>query len=35
MRHVKLRPGQKIDDAALRELVHIAYADMKRRLQAE
>ncbi|WP_460728669.1 DUF1801 domain-containing protein [Lysobacter rhizosphaerae] len=35
MRHVKLRPGQKIDDAALRELVHIAYADMKRRLKAE
>jgi len=35
MRHVKLRPGQKIDDAALRELVRIAYADMKRRLKAE
>src|SRR6476660_742583 len=28
MRHVKLRPGQKIGDAALRKLVHIAYADM-------
>lgn len=35
MRHVKLRPGQEIDDAALRKLVHIAYADMKRRLKAE
>ncbi|MDR7100487.1 hypothetical protein J2X04_002868 [Lysobacter niabensis] len=35
MRHVKLRPGQKIDDVALRKLVHIAYADMKRRLKAE
>ena len=35
MRHVKLRPGQKFDDAALRKLVHIAYADMKRRLEAE
>ena len=33
MRHVKLRPGQEIDDAALRKLVHIAYADMKRRLK--
>jgi len=35
MRHVKLRPGQKIGDAALRKLVHIAYADMKRHLNAE
>ncbi len=35
MRHVKLRPGQKNDDAALRELIHIAYHDMKRRLEAE
>lgn len=35
MRHVKLRPGQKIDDVALRKLVHIAYDDMKRRLKAE
>jgi hypothetical protein len=35
MRHVKLRPGQKIEDAALRKLVHIAYADMKRRFKAE
>ncbi|HEY2396454.1 MAG TPA: DUF1801 domain-containing protein [Rudaea sp.] len=35
MRHVRLRPGQKIDDAALRRLVRIAYADMKRRVGAD
>lgn len=35
MRHVKLRPGQPLDDAALTRLVHAAYLDMKRRLQAE
>src|SRR5947209_4371077 len=27
MRHVKLRPGQKIDEAALAALVRLAYAD--------
>ena len=35
MRHVKLRPGHKIDDAALTELIRIAYRDMQRRLKAE
>jgi hypothetical protein len=35
MRHVKLRPGQPIDDAALRALVVTAYGDMKRRVDAE
>lgn len=35
MRHVKLRPGQPLDDAALTKLVHAAYLDMKPRLQAE
>ena len=35
MRHVKLRPGQQIDDAGLKNLVHAAYLDMKRRLEAE
>jgi hypothetical protein len=35
MRHVKLRPGQPIDAAVLKELVHAAYLDIKRRLQAE
>lgn len=35
MRHIKLRPGQQIDEAALRRLVRIAYVDMKRRLRAE
>ncbi len=31
MRHVKLRPGSEIDDAALRALVGSAYADMRSR----
>lgn len=35
MRHVKLRPGQRIDDVALEKLVHVAYADMRRRVEAE
>ncbi len=35
MRHVKLRPGQRIDDAVLKKLVHAAYIDMKRRLEGE
>jgi len=35
MRHVKLRPGQPVDDAALRKLIHAAYVDMKRRLEAD
>ena len=35
MRHVKLRPGQQANDAALRKLVHAAYFDMKRRLEAD
>jgi len=33
MRHVKLRPGVDVDEAALRELIRSAYLDMKRRLQ--
>ena len=32
MRHVKLRPGIKVDEAALRTLVHSAYRDLKSRL---
>ena len=35
MRHVKLRPGSDMDAAALVRLVDAAYADMKRRLEAE
>lgn len=35
MRHVKLRPDQDIDGAALTELIETAYADMRRRLKAE
>jgi len=35
MRHVKLRPGHEIDEAALNKLVHAAYTDMKRRLQTK
>jgi hypothetical protein len=32
MRHVKLRPGDEVDERALAGLVAAAYADMKRRL---
>lgn len=32
MRHVKLRPGTAMDDAALTRLIRVAYLDMKRRL---
>jgi hypothetical protein len=35
MRHVKLRPGQQVDQAALKKLIRAAYIDMKRRLRAE
>lgn len=35
MRHVKLRPDADIDSTALKKLVHTAYVDMRRRLQAE
>jgi len=35
MRHVKLRPGQRVDEAALRTLIRAAYVDMKQRVEAE
>ena len=35
MRHVKLKPGQWVDDAALRRLVQAAYVDMKQRLEGD
>jgi hypothetical protein len=35
MRHVKLRPGRKLDAAALSDLIDAAYADIKARLAAE
>ena len=35
MRHVKLRPDGDIDSTALIKLIESAYADMKRRLEAE
>jgi hypothetical protein len=35
MRHVKIRPGQQVDDAALKRLVQAAYIDMRQRLKAE
>jgi hypothetical protein len=35
MRHVKLRPDCDVDAAALTKLIETAYADMKRRLDAE
>lgn len=34
MRHVKLKPGLAVDTAALTELIHAAYADLKQRLQS-
>lgn len=33
MRHVKLRPGEEIDEIALTELIKTAYADMKHRVE--
>jgi len=35
MRHVKLRPGRDVDAGGLRDLIHAAYADIRRRLKAE
>jgi len=35
MRHVKLRPGEEVDVAALSVLIDAAYADVKARLAAE
>ena len=35
MRHVKLRPEQEINDMALKNLIELAYRDMKRRVEAE
>ena len=35
MRHVKLRPDRNIDSTALIDLIESAYADIKRRLEAE
>jgi len=32
MRHVKLRPGEAVDEAALRSLIEAAHADMQRRV---
>ena len=34
MRHVKLTPGQDVDEASLTKLIHTAYVDMKRRVAA-
>jgi hypothetical protein len=33
MRHVKLRPGENVNDAALDRLIRAAYADLKGRLR--
>jgi hypothetical protein len=35
MRHVKLQPGQPVDEAALQALIRAAYSDIRRRLQAQ
>ncbi|MDM4764707.1 DUF1801 domain-containing protein [Pelomonas sp. SE-A7] len=32
MRHIKLRPGEPIDEGAVKALIAAAYADMRRRL---
>ena len=34
MRHVKLKPGYGVDAAALTDLIHAAYADLKQRLES-
>ncbi len=33
MRHVKLRPSLEVDRRALSELIHVAYRDIRRRLE--
>lgn len=33
MRHVKLRPDEPVDDAALQALIEAAHADMRRRVR--
>jgi hypothetical protein len=33
MRHVKLRPGEDVDAAALSNLIDVAYADIRARLR--
>jgi len=35
MRHVKLKPGHEPDPAALQNLIHAAYLDIKSRLRTE
>lgn len=35
MRHVKLRPGEEVDEAALTALSETAYRDMEKRLAEE
>jgi hypothetical protein len=35
MRHVKLRPDRPFDSPALKALIEVAYADMKRRLKMD
>ncbi len=35
MRHVKLRPGQPLNDEALEKLIHTAYVDMTQRLEKD
>jgi hypothetical protein len=34
MRHVKIKPGEAVDEAGLSALIQIAYADMRRRLES-
>lgn len=35
MRHVKLRPGEPIDEPALERLIRVAYVDVRQRLERQ
>ena len=35
MRHVKLRPGEPIDESALEQLIRVAYIDVRQRLKRQ
>ena len=35
MRHIKLKPGEEQDEAAIQLLIEVAYADIKERLMLE
>ena len=35
MRHVKIRPGRRVDESALRALIEKAYADIRQRIRED